>query len=398
MIMNKRKRRKCMFWSGVVGSITTVLVVVAVRDVLLASSLICTTYDIINNHISSLCSETNLLGGQELCRELCVDDIASKITCHTFHLNKPAVFTLDNGSKKVIKAVIKMEDQKVPMEEVSGEEEEVYWKLKKSKQYFPRKEELLNMVNVHVKNFLGNEVSPEVINKLVNHSHLYQSEKESLDTHRNFWLLIEDHEFLTAVIFEKLKIFPSILGTCGTYYSMQHFEPLTKNAMRPFKLTWRNRIWKGLDILRYISHLETIWREPLHLCDVKHDHFGWDHEGNLVFLDLDAVMPESSLLRTMESTPHCSGNDDCSYFDCMGRCHLRTSKCELERTNTNLQVVCDKVFLGNTEGLLSLYGLLVSEEATGELVEALELCKTNRGMTIDGMMDVLTRASNALMY
>lgn len=45
-----------MFWAGVVGSITTVLVVVAVRDVLLASSLICTTSDIINNHISSLVS------------------------------------------------------------------------------------------------------------------------------------------------------------------------------------------------------------------------------------------------------------------------------------------------------------------------------------------------------
>lgn len=71
------------------------------------------------------CSETSLLQGQELCRELCVDDIASKITCHTFHLNKPAVFTLDSGNKKVVKAVIKMEDQKVPMEEVSGEEEEV---------------------------------------------------------------------------------------------------------------------------------------------------------------------------------------------------------------------------------------------------------------------------------
>lgn len=275
---------------------------------------------------------------------------------------------------------------------------QVYWNLKAGKQYFPSKEVFIDMATVYVNNFVGTDIGNYIVTKLLNQSNLYRTEHESIVSHRNFWLLMQDHEFLTSVIFENLNLFPEISGTCGMYYSMQYLEPLTDNAMWPFRLTWRKRLWKALDIVKYLRHLETAWKEPLHLCDVKHDHFGWTSEEKVKFMDLDSVLSESSLQKSMESTPHCDDNTDCSYFDCKGRCHLRTSKCELERTNTNLQVVCDKIFLGNTEGLLSLYGLLVSHEANEELVEALELCRTNKGMTVDTMADVLRKASNILMY
>lgn len=254
------------------------------------------------------------------------------------------------------------------------------------------------MATVYVNNFAGSDNGKDVVAKLMNQSQVYQSETESLVSHRNFWLLMEDHEFLTSVVFGHLNLFPGILATCGTYYAVPYLEPLTKNAMRPFELSWRERLWKALDIVRYLRELEAAWTEPLHLCDVKHDHFGWTSDGRVMAVDLDSVVPETSLMRTMDLTPRCDSNSDCSYFDCKGRCHLRTSKCELQRVNTNLQVVCDKVFLGNTEGFISLYGLLVSHEANEELTEALELCKTNRGMTVDTMEDILTKASNILMY
>lgn len=54
MLNTRRKRRKCIFWCGVVGSVAAVFIVVAVRDILLASSIICTTDDIMNNHITAL--------------------------------------------------------------------------------------------------------------------------------------------------------------------------------------------------------------------------------------------------------------------------------------------------------------------------------------------------------
>ncbi|ROT84403.1 putative protein FAM69C [Penaeus vannamei] len=299
----------------------------------------------------------------KLCQELCGQDVSSQLACHTFHLNKPTVFTLNNGHKKVIKSVISTEDREEAVDE-PDEASEVYWNKKSGEQYFPTREELQSMAITYASNFIGHNINKDSISKLMDENNLYKTGTEIVDS----------------------------------YYAVEYLTPLTENAMRPFSLTWRERLWKGLDILRYIRKLETIYTEHIHLCDIKHSHFGWNKSGNVMFLDLDSVLPENALLKIMENTPSCSEDEDCSYFDCKGRCHLRTSKCELERVNTNLQVVCDKVFLGNTDSVISLYGLLVSYEGNEELSEALELCKTNKGMTVDGMLDVLIRASNHLLY
>lgn len=60
---------------------------------------------------------------QKLCRELCVKDVASQITCHTLHLNKAAVFTLTSlSSKKVVKSVIDATEREVA---VNGGQDEI---------------------------------------------------------------------------------------------------------------------------------------------------------------------------------------------------------------------------------------------------------------------------------
>ena len=253
------------------------------------------------------------------------------------------------------------------------------------------------MVNIYVGNFIDGEVSADMLSRLTEHSNVYQADTESLVNHRNFWLLMEDREFLTSLLFEEENLFPKVVGTCGIYYSMEYFQPLTENALRPFNLSWRERLWKALDIIKFVGRMDTAWKEPMHLCDVKHDHFGWK-SGKVRFLDLDAILTESVLIKTMEHTPACAENEDCSYFDCKGRCHQKTAKCDLERTNTNLQVICDKIFLGNTDSFISVYGLLTSYEANEELQDALELCRTNKGMTVDGMSEVIQKAANLLLY
>lgn len=53
----------------------------------------------------------------KLCQELCGQDVSSQLACHTFHLNKPTVFTLNNGHKKVIKSVISTEDREEAVDE-----------------------------------------------------------------------------------------------------------------------------------------------------------------------------------------------------------------------------------------------------------------------------------------
>uniref|UniRef100_A0A0P4W969 FAM69 N-terminal domain-containing protein n=1 Tax=Scylla olivacea TaxID=85551 RepID=A0A0P4W969_SCYOL len=400
MIMNRRKRKRVLLWSSVIAMVVVVLAVMTVREVLLVSSFLCTTSDVINNHITALCADVGQDADQKLCQELCVKDVASQVTCHTLHLNKAAVFTLtsQDSSKKVVKSVIDAAEREVAVDGIQDELDDLYWNQKFEQQHIPSKEDFFTLVTTYVNNFVGSEVSWEVISKLVNYSHLYSTATESPANHQSFGKLIQDHEFLTSVVFEELHLFPKITGICGSYYAVEYFEPLTRNPMQPFTMTWRNRLWKALDILKYIGQLETVGREPIHLCDVKHDHFGWDKGDRLAFLDLDSVLYESSLLKMMENTPYCSNHEDCSYFDCKSRCHHRTNRCEMERSNTNLQVICDKIFLGNTDSLLSLYGLLVSSERTEDLEEALELCRTNRGMTVDNMVDILSRASNALLF
>ncbi|XP_042893270.1 divergent protein kinase domain 1C-like [Penaeus japonicus] len=407
MLRNRSRRRTCLFWSGILASLVTVFLVVALKDALLASSFICSTDDIMNNHIKVLCKgiaeqkKNHPLGGaaseNKLCHELCGQDVSSQLACHTFHLNKPTVFTLDNGNKKVVKSVIWSEEREEAIDE-PDEASEVYWNKKSGEPYFPTREELQSMAITYASNFIGHDINKDTIIKLMDENDLYKTDSEIVEYHKNFWLLLQDHEFLMSYLFEEFRLFPRVLGTCSSYYAVEYLKPLTENAMRPFSLTWRERLWKGLDILRYIRKLETVYMEHIHLCDIKHSHFGWNKSGNVMFLDLDSVLPENALLKIMENTPSCSEDEDCSYFDCKGRCHHRTSKCELERVNTNLQVVCDKVFLGNTDSVISLYGLLVSYEGNEELSEALELCKTNKGMTVDGMLDVLIRASNHLLY
>ncbi|KAK7071019.1 Family with sequence similarity 69 member C [Halocaridina rubra] len=406
MLNNRRKRRKCIFWTLVFGILISLFIAVSIRDVLIASSFICTTEDVLKNHINNLCLEVknevivsnNLVESSEnLCEDLCVEDISSKVECKTFHLNKPTVFTYDNGRKKIVKSAINAKEREEAVSD-SDDVEEEYWNSKSTQPYFPTKDEFTHMVNIYIGNFIDGEVNQDMVLSLLSHSNVYQTNTESLSTHKNFWLLTQDHEYLTSIIFEEYNLFPKVLSTCGAYYSMEYFTPLTENAMRPYKLQWRERLWKALDIMKYVGQLENAWVEPLHICDVKHDHFGWSEDGKVRFLDLDSIFTESVLLKTMENTPVCINNEDCSYFDCKGRCHVKMARCELERTNTNLQVICDKIFLGNTDGLISLYGLLVSHEANEELSEALEICRTNRGMTFDGMMEVITKASNHLMY
>uniref|UniRef100_A0A8C3X2U2 FAM69 protein-kinase domain-containing protein n=1 Tax=Catagonus wagneri TaxID=51154 RepID=A0A8C3X2U2_9CETA len=41
---------------------------------------------------------------------------------------------------------------------------------------------------------------------------------------------------------------------------------------------------------------------------------------------------------------NCTGDEDCNFFDCFSKCDLRVHRCGAQRANSNLQVVCDKIF------------------------------------------------------
>jgi hypothetical protein len=50
-----------------------------------------------------------------------------------------------------------------------------------------------------------------------------------------------------------------------------------------------------LAILDLLDELENVFDQPIHLCDVKPEHFGISDFGKVKFLDLDSVFLKSYL-------------------------------------------------------------------------------------------------------
>ena len=260
-----------------------------------------------------------------------------------------------------------------------------YWFQESLSPYIPSEEELSSMVYNHINSFIGRRFDGSM--QMINFTFLLKD--STLVDHKEFWSFVYDHEFLMTVLFQNLNIFPKLYTICNHFYVLEYAKPFITNPLLPINHSWNTRIQKAIELVKYTEKLESVWYEPFHLCDVKHDHFGWNLNNDIKFLDLDCVVTDSSLKTIMLSTPSCSSDEDCSFFDCHGRC-LPSKRCSGQRQNTNLQSLCYKIFLGNTDtSFVPLSGLLKGPEASEDLKDVLELCVTNPGTTSDVMIDAL---------
>ena len=60
------------------------------------------------------------------------------------------------------------------------------------------------------------------------------------------------------------------------------------------------RLSVALAILEFLDELESIFKHPVYLCDVKSSHFGISGDAKIKFLDLDAVFQKSVLGKPLE--------------------------------------------------------------------------------------------------
>lgn len=167
---------------------------------------------------------------------------------------------------------------------------------------------------------------------------LYRQEKQTLFAHRIFWLLVEDQEFLMTLLLQETGLFPKLYDTCGELYAVEFVQTLPENLFISSSMKRDEKLLKAIDLVNYVEKLESIWTVPLHLCDVKMPHFGWNEKSEAKFVDVDSVMTENLLLDTIRNVPHCDTDEDCSFFDCSAQCDVQAGKCIPARTNTNLQV------------------------------------------------------------
>ena len=127
------------------------------------------------------------------------------------------------------------------------------------------------------------------------------------------WSLIQDDEFVFAKLFETLEIFPTLYGTCGTLYVVEELEQLSSgpgiwDSKEPSFKSFSKRVMVAMAIMDLLDELETVFDEPLHLCDVKASHFGISDRGRVKFLDLDSVFLKSILGKVLCQTAahiHC---------------------------------------------------------------------------------------------
>lgn len=197
---------------------------------------------------------------------------------------------------------------------------------------------------------------------------------------KNVWHLLWDNEYIALTLFEKFNLFPKLYGTCGSLYAVQKLKTIPRfwhlMTLYDSQEEWERRVKISVMILEYLLQLEMNFPEPLLLCDVKMSHFGiTDDLRKVMYLDLDSVHPISVVNRITADGSPCEQHSDCDYQDCRSYCNLATKKCQFGVANNNLQIVCEKIFLGWVlSGRLMVPGLLVGPHTPIILLEILEKC------------------------
>ncbi|KAL0271530.1 UNVERIFIED_CONTAM: hypothetical protein PYX00_008594 [Menopon gallinae] len=210
---------------------------------------------------------------------------------------------------------------------------------------------------------------------------LYSEFSEARKTEKaNLYRLLQSREYIMSQLFSDREMFPQIIGTCGHFYVVEHLRSPQFNSffMLDDKEEWSERMKLAIEIMDFVEELETNFPDALHMCDIKMSHFGVTNTGRLKFLDLDSVYTNNVIEKLASSGKPCQENADCDLLDCKSVCNARTKICDGGIANNNLQVICEKIFVGWTmSGKVIVPGLLMSEHTPASLATLLRLCAEN---------------------
>ncbi|CAH0546950.1 unnamed protein product [Brassicogethes aeneus] len=321
-------------------------------------------------HVKKMCQlyEDGFAIGS-LCAPLCVTKDIHSLTCHSFQATKEAVFSAEwHNIRLVFKSVPK-------------DFQSIHW-FDNGVVKYPTEKEFLSTIRTIVKNKLNLTLSYETAVRLSRLKPSYE-EKDRLKRQKeidNLWFLLQDNEYLLSALFTDKDVFPQLLGTCGPYYVVEYLNKVPDISslltLSDNREDWGRRLKISIQILDLLDELETGFREPFHLCDIKLEHFGLVKGGNkLKFIDLDGVLPKSVINNFIKEIESCEKDDDCDFYDCRSKCNKKTKKCSNYVANNNLQIVCEKIFLGwRMSKSVIVPGLLMSQHTPSELAYILRQC------------------------
>eukprot|EP00069_Balaena_mysticetus_P019494 bmy_02526T0 len=167
----------------------------------------------------------------------------------------------------------------------------------------------------------------------------------------SLWALLQQEEFvLLSLLRGRSPHAPPVLGSCGHFYAVEHLAAGSPRLRALFPLDGAARGGRAqaralsgvaLSFLDMVRHFEHDFSHRLHLCDVKPENFAIRSDFTVVAIDVDMAFFEPKMREILEQ--NCTGDEDCNFFDCFSKCDLRVHRCGAQRTNSNLQVVCDKI-------------------------------------------------------
>lgn len=280
-----------------------------------------------------------------LCEPLCILEDVQAVACQHTTNNKHSAFTATLNSKKLV--------FKSPKKVNVFEPDLLYWLDEKNDRHYPSTEEFRNMIKELVLLKVNISISDEKADELGklpkddDSSSINQNDISRRATEMdNAWLLIQDYEYLLTILFTDNGLFPKRVGTCGSFYAVEHAEPL-KGASALFSLEESKEEWERRSRLAVLilELLEKLDKAQLKFCDVELSNFGASG-GKLRYLDLKGIRSKG--------IPCAAGE---------------------EGETDNLQLVCEKVYLGWVlRARVMLPGLLVSRRAPTVLSSLLRRC------------------------
>ncbi|XP_035286999.1 divergent protein kinase domain 1C-like [Anguilla anguilla] len=173
----------------------------------------------------------------------------------------------------------------------------------------------------------------------------------------SLWSLLQQEEYTFFRTLQDLsRHVVKVLGSCGHFYAVEYLvagRGWSQNLFSQEALlgleggadgrSGRDIVFRiALSFLDMVRHFESDFPHRLHLCDIKPENFGVRGDLTVVAIDVDMAFFEPKMQNILEQT--CSSDEDCNFFDCISKCDMKENKCSSERVNSNLQVICDKIF------------------------------------------------------
>ncbi|KAM9332680.1 divergent protein kinase domain 1C [Pholidichthys leucotaenia] len=183
----------------------------------------------------------------------------------------------------------------------------------------------------------------------------------------SLWSLLQQEEYTFLRVLQDLSTHvAAVLGSCGHFYAVEFLSAGHAWDQNIFSLDEvssagpqglpgpaggpRGR-WSGrermvhqiaLSFLDMVRHFDNDFTHKLHLCDIKPENFAIRKDLTVVAIDVDMAFFEPKMKDILDQ--NCSSDDDCNFFDCSSRCDPIRHRCSRQRRNSNLQVICEKIF------------------------------------------------------